>query len=146
MKTCIPTLVIGIGNPLRGDDGAGLMACRLLHRLWPSLNCITVHQLVPELAETVQQYEQVLFVDAAVGQSEVQITPVSTATPPASSGHHISPYLVIALTAGLYGKTVKGLQCSIPAFHFHTGAPLSDACTRHTAEAVTRIEQQLNLV
>ena len=50
-------LVIGIGNPLRGDDGVGpLLAEQAGGR--------SVHQLTPELAAELAELEAVLFIDA----------------------------------------------------------------------------------
>lgn len=146
MRTLSHTLVIGIGNPLRGDDGAGPMLCRLLkqHHL-QGVECITVHQLTPELAETLIPYDQVLFVDAEAGSTRVELTPLRPITSPASSAHHVNPGLLLSLAGTLYKKNIPGLLCRIPAFDFSTGAPLSPACKRHTAQALTRIEEKLKI-
>lgn len=65
-------LVIGIGNPLRGDDGAGPDAAQRLHALWRAQGIahrlLIVQQLTPEIAEDLVDptVDAVLFVDAAV--------------------------------------------------------------------------------
>ncbi len=45
------TLVIGIGNPLRGDDGAGAAVVGALPRM-PHVRCLDVHQLLPNWQTT----------------------------------------------------------------------------------------------
>jgi hydrogenase maturation protease len=51
----VSVLLIGIGNPLRGDDGTGIIAAQRLHAAWTSYGfphrLLIVHQLLPELAE-----------------------------------------------------------------------------------------------
>jgi hydrogenase maturation protease len=84
-----PDLVIGIGNPLRGDDGVGALLLEELARegageetteqttagngegtlgrgVWSPHGAVlkAVHQLTPELALAVAEAGRVLFVDA----------------------------------------------------------------------------------
>ena len=63
------TLVIGIGNPLRGDDGLGWRAVEALRRTAyaQEVDTITCHQLTPELAETAAAADCVIFIDACIG-------------------------------------------------------------------------------
>ena len=61
-------LVVGYGNPLRGDDGIGWHAARRLAddpRL-AGARVLACHQLAPELAEDVSQASLVVLVDASV--------------------------------------------------------------------------------
>ena len=47
-------IVIGYGNPLRGDDGVGLAAIERLESLAPrEVELIFTQQLTPELAQSV---------------------------------------------------------------------------------------------
>lgn len=60
-------LVIGIGNPLRQDDGIGHQVIQRLGHiqvLRPLMNLIDTHQLTPELVEPISQADMVIFVDA----------------------------------------------------------------------------------
>ena len=50
-------LVIGIGNPLRGDDGVGPLRAE-------QAGGRSVHQLTPELAAELPELEAVLFIEA----------------------------------------------------------------------------------
>ena len=60
------TLVIGYGNMLRCDDGAGPQAADRIAATYPHIDCLSLTELTPELAETVSHYDRVLFVDASV--------------------------------------------------------------------------------
>ena len=63
-------LVIGIGNPLRGDDGVGWALVEDLEASLPDpgpcLELRVVHQLTPELAVELAEAQRVLFIDAWV--------------------------------------------------------------------------------
>ena len=60
------TLIIGIGNPLRGDDGLGWdVAGELSSELRrDDVQVLATHQLTPELSDLVSRAELVLFIDA----------------------------------------------------------------------------------
>src|SRR5688500_920322 len=62
-------LVIGYGNPLRGDDGFGWQIAQQLAGLLidESVTVLAVQQLTPELAEAVGRASLVMFVDAHAG-------------------------------------------------------------------------------
>ncbi len=64
MATC---LIVGYGNPLRSDDGAGSKAAAALESELssPELRVIAAHQLTPEMAEPVARSSRVLFLDAS---------------------------------------------------------------------------------
>jgi hydrogenase maturation protease len=65
------TVVVGVGNPLRGDDGVGLAVARLLReRLAPDDGPIDVVELAAgglRLAESICGYDRALVVDAVAG-------------------------------------------------------------------------------
>ena len=65
------TLIIGYGNPLRGDDGVGWEVASRLAATIPeeAAHIMTVHQLTPELAESVSEAELVIFIDASDGEN-----------------------------------------------------------------------------
>jgi hydrogenase maturation protease len=58
-------LIIGYGNPLRGDDGLGWhVADQLARKVDGFAKVLVVHQLTPELTESVSEADLVIFVDA----------------------------------------------------------------------------------
>lgn len=61
------TLVIGLGNPILGDDGVGVYAARLLKRVLPPHAAVDVLELAVgglELMEAMIGYERVILLDA----------------------------------------------------------------------------------
>ena len=66
--TGVGVLVIGYGNPLRGDDGIGRHAAELLAGDPPldGAEVLTSHQLVPELAEDISRASLVVLIDASL--------------------------------------------------------------------------------
>ena len=68
-------LVIGYGNTLRSDDGVGAkVAAAVAELALPGVVALVLHQLTPELAETISEARAVVFVDAAVdAATEVQV-------------------------------------------------------------------------
>lgn len=81
-------LIIGYGNPLRGDDRLGwVVAAQLGEQLGEQHGTVrTLHQLVPELAEELARYDVAMFVDASATQEpgSVRIRELSV---PASAEH-----------------------------------------------------------
>lgn len=98
-------LLIGYGNPLRGDDALGPMVVERLRPLLTNTVFVSAHQLSPELAESLAHCELALFVDAAAsgepGTVRVQrLEPVNSA---ASFTHHTEAGALLALALELYG-------------------------------------------
>jgi hydrogenase maturation protease len=58
------TLIVGIGNPLRGDDGFGVA---LASAISGNFDTITIHQLTPEIVEEIRDYETIIFTDISYG-------------------------------------------------------------------------------
>src|SRR5512136_1175751 len=75
-------LVVGYGNPLRGDDGAGWQAAERLEALLPpaQVNVLIRHQLTPELAEPSSRAELVILIDASCVDPPGQIACREVAT------------------------------------------------------------------
>jgi hydrogenase maturation protease len=125
------TLVIGIGNSLRGDDGAGPAVVVALPP-WPHVRCLDVHQLLPELADDLARVQQVVFVDASVTATEVTARRVA----PEGRGvrsHGLSPQALLRLCQEAYGTLPRSVWVvEIPASRFDLGAGLSP----HTRQGV----------
>ena len=136
-------LIIGIGNPLRGDDGIGpWLVAELEQELGreagaaaPPARCRVVWQLLPELAGELAGAERVLFVDAwqapagsraelaalgAAGQATGEEGPGSW-----SFGHGFGPGELLALAALLHDTPPRADLLRIPAAQFTL--PVADA-------------------
>ena len=133
-------LLIGWGNPLRGDDGVGQAIAAAVQR-WgqPQLEVVEAVQLTPELAPLLAAARRVLFVDAEAGAAAVtggwRLEPV----PPLESGvttaawssqplsHHASPAVLLMLAETLYGRRPPAWQLLVAAHACGFGSGLSPA-------------------
>ncbi|MBE9155082.1 hydrogenase maturation protease [Cyanobium sp. LEGE 06113] len=119
-------LVIGIGNPLRGDDGVGTL-------LAEQVGGRSVHQLTPELAADLAPLQRVLFIDAWLAPQQPgpvpqpRLDPLPAVTPGVGSGasHHLDPAQLLAITAALYGRAPSAFWLRIPAHSFSHGRDFS---------------------
>ncbi len=105
----MPALIIGFGNPLRGDDGAGWHAAqRLREQYGPAqVRVIAAQQLAPEMAQDVAQASLVIFVDAEQGEcaGRVNCRPVvARAEAPRTFTHDLSPAALVQCARMLYRK------------------------------------------
>jgi len=125
-------LIIGWGNPLRGDDGVGWRAAQLLtgagalqgHEVTVRVS----HQLMPELAEEISRSEFVVFIDASCDNSagEVRLEPVKPDhAPSAAFSHQLSPPALLGMAERLYGSRPEACFFSVGARSFEYGEELS---------------------
>jgi hydrogenase maturation protease len=155
----VRTLVVGVGNPTRSDDGAGLAVAERIAALdLPDVEVRTTQQLQIELAEDFAQFERVIVVDAAVGGEAVQLHRIradqaqepkgsrgresahsSSGREEASASHHLTPAVLLTLTDTLHGRAPELLLCTLRGERFEFGASLSPAVEAQVSEAVRRI-------
>ena len=119
-------LVVGYGNPLRGDDGLGWHAAEALRPVLPEAEILTVHQLTPELAEPASRADLVIFLDAAEGGAPGEWREEPAGGPPDASRaftHHITPPTLIAAAGTLYGHAPEAVLFSMTgeSFDFREG-------------------------
>jgi hydrogenase maturation protease len=139
------TLIIGFGNTLRSDDGAGVRAAEKLAERLPGADVVTLHGLQPEIAEMIARYDTLVFIDAAIDAAEVTVTPVRSdlRTQPRSS-HGFSPGEILALSHSLYGRRPRRvLLATIPATTFAFGEQVSHAMRERFDNCVERIVREL---
>ena len=152
------TLVAGFGNLYRRDDGVARFVVNALFErlgrppldslddgfedLGHPIDAVVLHQLVPELAETLADYERVIFVDAHVGATipeplHEERLDVSFRVPFVS--HNTHPSTVLALTQQLYDKAPEAVLISLLGHDFDFGEGLSPETAALVAPAVARI-------
>lgn len=128
MNTKPSMLILGIGNPLRGDDGIGVHICAQLEQLnIPHISVQTTHQLHTEWIYTFRQYDVVLLVDASLSDQEVAIRPI--APTPVSSvnlSHHVAASQIAALASLIVGSTTLFFECAVPGDAFGLSDQLSE--------------------
>jgi len=138
----VGVLVIGFGNPLRGDDGAGCYVVQQLAQQGHAkhLTTMEVHQLMPELAAPISNASRVIFVDAAqdlpaglVSTSSIAPSPAGLTEQPTMT-HHLDPPELLALARRVFGRCPPAELLAIGACEFDVGERLSPvvqfACDR----------------
>ncbi len=141
------TLVIGYGNTLRSDDGAGVIVATQLAEQSSPPRVIAAQQLTPDLAESIASAAQVVFVDAyAADQSDAGLRVARIANgeiqPAPALDHHADPAALLQLADNVYGKRPTAWVVGIPAFNFDIGESVSPATKRRIEEAVALLGGQ----
>lgn len=137
-------LVIGIGNPTRSDDGAGHAVVSGLAHVVPGGTYRLVHQLTPDLAEDVAEASLVVFVDASLQATTVEMIPVEP-TPVAPGSHLTTAGTLLHLTELVYGRRPgAALQVAIPAYELGFGEELSPWTATWVGRAIARLTTHLD--
>ncbi|MFM8966955.1 MAG: hydrogenase maturation protease [Vulcanococcus sp.] len=137
-------LVIGIGNPLRGDDGVGAL-------LAEQAGGRSVQQLTPELAEKLAGLEAVLFIDAwlAPAGAEPQLIELRPAgsdggADSSPQSHRLEPAARLALSQRLYGRAPRAQLLLVPATAFEHGTVLSAELRAALPQALALLHRWLS--
>jgi hydrogenase maturation protease len=144
--TASEILVIGYGNPLRGDDGLGPFVVDLIAaRNWLGVRTNAVQQLTPELAAELAHVRLAVFVDAGVGDCEnaIKISDVAPAEPVAAMTHVADPQALLALTRVLYGACPSARLLTISGQLFEVADSLSPTAAANALRAVDCIAEML---
>ena len=124
-----PTLLIGFGNALRGDDGVGARLAERLEGegLGEGVCVVAAQQLLPEHVELLAAASRVVFVDAAVDvpPGDLVVGPLAPADAAAVTFHHLTPAVLLAACAWLHGRAPEATMVRIGAACTDTGMALS---------------------
>ncbi|MEI8340631.1 MAG: hydrogenase maturation protease [Verrucomicrobiota bacterium] len=144
-------LIIGCGNPLRGDDGLGWVASDCLEAVLndSSVAIIKTQQLTPELAEPASQVDLVIIIDASHAgrpgswkRAEIEASKNGTG----KLGHHFTPAGLLAYVAALYKRTPRMLLVSVAGASFDCMETLSPTVESVLPEVVRHICEQTSRV
>lgn len=133
-------LVLGYGNELRGDDAVGRRLAEAVES-WglPGVRAASLHQLTPELAETVSEVELVVFADASPQVERVHLVPLMRQTCTSEGAHQVDPSTVLELARVVYDRAPTAWMMHLPAEQFELGAALSESARVGLAEALERL-------
>jgi hydrogenase maturation protease len=140
-------LVIGYGNPSRGDDAFGQLAAERIRGLvpQPDVQTLCLHQLVPELMEDLSQADLAIFIDAAASGEPGSLTRRDISPQcgtRAAFTHHATPESLLSGAQALYGRSAEAVMFSLAAGDFSFGAELSPAVAEKmeaVVESVVRL-------
>ena len=103
-------LVIGYGNPGRGDDGLGPALAAGVEAL--GLEGVTVdcdYQLTVDHAGLIATHDVVVFADAMIGLDvPFRLSPITRTQPETLGSHQVSPEAALALAGLLFGHAPPG--------------------------------------
>lgn len=150
-------LVIGYGNTLRSDDGAGPFVARALEARVPAgTRILDAHQLTPEMAIDISVATRVVFVDAVDATRETapresapqesgprvsRLEPEPGADP--LNPHASDPGSLLWLAKTLFGGAPEAWLVAIPGIEFGFGEDLSPGTARASADAIAQVEALL---
>ena len=139
------TLVLGYGNTLRRDDGAGVEVARQLAALaLADVEIVEAHQLLPEHAELLARADRAIFADASVdadlpGVALEQLDPPDPGAEIRLDPHLSDPGGLLALAAHLFGRAPEAWIVRLPVAELGIGEGLSPATSTAVNEAVRLI-------
>lgn len=141
MRGSSATLVLGYGNPARGDDGLGpALIERLATLALEDLETRVDYQLCVEDALDIGDFDQVIFVDASIDVAPPYLHyPLpATVIPATLDTHGISPEALIHLARTLFGAETKASILAIRGYDFE---PFSESLS---AEAARNLDAAFN--
>ncbi len=149
-----PVLVIGYGNPGRGDDGAGpelvarLEALRDAGELPDVFDTAVDYQLQIELASDMHDRRLVIFVDAAANQqAAVETRPLRANRDRSYSSHELSPEALLDVQRRAFGSSPSRCELiAISGSRFDLGATLSEATRRGIDLALASAAEQIRAI
>lgn len=150
------TLIIGYGNPLRGDDGIGYRAAEMLTKgggetpppQAAGVEVIACHQLTPELAPRIAEADRLILIDAcAFGApgtiSEQALVPQQADG--ASLTHHVDAAGLLAMTQILYGHAPSTTLLTVSGGSFDYSEALTPPVAAALPALFTRVRALMTL-
>jgi hydrogenase maturation protease len=136
-------LVIGYGNPLRRDDGVGPRVAEAVEALnLPSVRILVSQQLNPEHADLIARARRVVFVDAAVDQTDgVKLRQLEPGATTQLMAHAADPRTMLALARDVFGRAPEAWWLTIPAINLGFGTDFSPEAEAGFETAVAEIRR-----
>jgi hydrogenase maturation protease len=130
-------LLIGYGNPGRGDDGLGPALVESLESLSPKgLRLISDYQLTVDLAYDIAPFETVIFADAAMtGVAPFSFRSIAPAAPLSFTSHSQRPEGVLYTAHALFGARTRAYLLGIRGYRFNEFNEVLSAGGRRNLEA-----------
>ncbi len=143
-----PVLLLGYGNPSRGDDGLGPQCIELIQCGQNSLpfDTITDYQLQVEHALDLEHRQRVIFIDASVSApAPFEFTRVLPVKDDSYTSHAMSPAAVLAVYGQVCEQALPEANLlSIRGYEFELGMAISAGAQNNLHRAISFLQQWLN--
>ncbi len=139
-------LLIGYGNPLRGDDGVGWRVARWFEENASDteFKVLICHQLTPDLADDLSRVRLAVFVDAREDgePGTIRCEPVrAQADAPSAFSHHVEPSLLLAIAEQTFHSAPRAALFTISGESFDYSERLSNRIESLLPEVISAIQE-----
>lgn len=139
-------LIIGYGNPLRGDDGLGPEISKRLALFYAGdsrVKVLSSHQLNPELADDIASAEYVIFIDASehLAPGLIARESLTAETSYRNSTHLGKPASLLTLCLDLYWECPPASLITIGGASFDFGETLSPSAERTIPQVMSLVSE-----
>lgn len=132
-------LLIGYGNPGRGDDGIGPALAAAIEAMGlPGVTVEADYQLMVDHAAQIAAHDVVIFADAMIGLAQpFRFSEIAQTQPEGLGSHQVTPEAALALAGLLFGHAPPGWMLAIAGDEFgEVKEGLSQSAQANLAQAV----------
>lgn len=143
MKKLDKTLIIGIGNNTRQDDGLGwCFLDKLMEDGYNEDHLLYKYQLMVEDAELISKYDTVIFVDAnkTTNNNGFAIEQIYPAEKVAFSTHAVPPNQILNLCETIYNKKPKAYVIKIDGYCWNFTISLTNKATENLNNSLSHFK------
>jgi hydrogenase maturation protease len=138
-------LIVGIGNPIRSDDGIGNYICEKMTTMnMAGVETISIQQLQVEYIETFSRYDVVVIVDASLNGEGAEISPIQKGSSSIPSSHHMHPQELSYIVELTMNNSPEYVLCTVKGTNFDFGEDFSETAIRNANTAISLILQWIN--
>jgi hydrogenase maturation protease len=134
----VKLLLLGYGNPGRGDDALGLeLTTRISHLQFSGVECREDMQLQVEHVTDLASCARVLFIDADMSCAEpFELSEIDAAKDDSYTSHAMNPCALLHAYREVYRKDAPpALLLRIRGYYFGLGDPITDKAFENLEEA-----------
>ena len=148
---CKPVLLLGYGNPSRGDDGLGPALLEMIEearaegRTPDIFDALTDYQLQIEHALDMQQRQLVVFIDASVSATApFDYSRLAPCRDNSYTSHVMSPAALLAVYEQVCGEPLPdAFLLGIPGYQFELGTTITPQAHEHLGMARDFVQELL---
>ena len=138
------TVLVAIGNTLRGDDGVAHRVLEYIGEM-SGVRSLAVHQLTPEIAQEIAGAVRVFFIDADTRPGEPAMEAIDgEVTEHSPIGHTMTAREVAALSRSLFGFLGSAWLVRVPGYDFSATEALSPRAEKNARAAVAILTRRIS--